>query len=342
MILVIPASAANPGMEQPRKKVVVIGGGTGTFSVLSGLKKYPVDLTAIVAMSDSGGSTGVLRDELGVLPPGDVARCLVALSSSDKTMRALMNYRFETGTFAGHRFGNLLLSALEKMTGRFDAAVEKVSEILRLEGRVIPVTLDKVHLHAHVGRKVIRNEEEIQKTTMNGSLKRLWLEPAAKANPKALAAIRDADAIILGPGNFYASIVPNLLVGGIATAIRKSKAKKVFVCNLVTKAEHTRGYSVADYTKKLEEFLGGPVGFVIYNNHVPPADVLKRYTRAHDALVSWDALPQGRELIGGNLLSRSMTGAFSKIGTPSAESSLVRHDQSRLSSIIARLVGVAR
>src|SRR5580700_8388631 len=155
-----------------RKNIVVIGGGTGTFTVLSGLKKYPFNLTAIVAMSDSGGSTGMLRDELGVLPPGDVARCLVALSRQDALMRKLMDYRFESGNLKGHRFGNLLLSALEKTTGSFDKAVEKASDILRTNGRVIPSTLNNVHLMARVGSRVIKSEEKIQMTKMNGSLKR--------------------------------------------------------------------------------------------------------------------------------------------------------------------------
>lgn len=185
------------------KKIVVIGGGTGTFTVLTGLKKYPVDLTAIVAMSDSGGSTGVLRDELGVLPPGDVARCLVALSRQDVLMRALMDYRFDNGKLKGHRFGNLLLSALEKTTGSFDKAVEKASDILRTNGRVIPSTLNNVHLMAEVGSRIVKGEEKIQMTKMNGSLKRLWLEPSGKANPKALMAIRAADAIVIGPGSLH-------------------------------------------------------------------------------------------------------------------------------------------
>src|SRR5580700_4532867 len=138
-----------------RRNIVVIGGGTGTFTVLSGLKKYPFNLSAIVTMSDDGGSTGMLRDELGVLPPGDVRNCLVALSSSDELMRTLMNYRFENGKLKGLSFGNLLLSALERVTGSFDEAVEKASEVLRIRGRVVPSTLDKVHLMAKVGTRVI-------------------------------------------------------------------------------------------------------------------------------------------------------------------------------------------
>src|SRR3989344_9268463 len=177
--------------KKARKNIVVIGGGTGTFTALTGLKKYPFNLTAIVTMTDSGGSTGIWRDELGVLPPGDVARCLVALSSSDKLMRTLMDYRFDNGNLKGHRFGNLLLSALEKTTGSFDKAVEKASDILRTNGRVIPSTLDKVHLVARVGTRIIKGEEKIQITKLNGPLKKLWVAPAGRAHPKALKAIAD-------------------------------------------------------------------------------------------------------------------------------------------------------
>ena len=327
--------------SKPKKKVVVLGGGTGTFTILSGLKKYPFDLTAIVAMSDNGGSTGVLRDELGVLPPGDVRQCLIALSRSDKLMRDLMGYRFEKGGLKGLSFGNLLLSALEKVTGSFDGAVEKASEILRLDGRVVPATLDEVHLMAQVGTRIIRGEEKIQMTKLNGSLKRLWLEPKGHANPKALKAIRDADAIIIGPGNLYASLVPNLLVHGIPEAIKKSNAKKIFICSLMTKVEHTRNFSVADYTTAIEKYLGSKVDIVIYNNKKPDAELLKRYARQNDTPTSWDQLPQGRELIGGNLHSRGLHKA-NKIGTPSIESSLVRHDPSRLAAIIGDILGVEK
>lgn len=327
--------------NKARKNIVVIGGGTGTFSVLTGLKKYPFNLTAIVAMTDSGGSTGVLRDELGVLPPSDVIRCLLALSPQDKLMRTLMLYRFDNGSLKGHRFGNLLLSALEKTTGSFQSAVERASDILRTNGRVIPSTLDKVHLMAKVGNDIIRGEETIQMTKMNGSLEHMWHEPVARANPRALTAIKDADVIILGPGGFYSSIVTNLLVRDIPEAIRKSKAKKVFVCNLMTKMEHTEGYSVADYTAALEKYLGGPVDTVIYNNKQPKAEVLKRYAREGDTLTAWDDLPKDRELIGGNLVSKQDT-ELNKIGTPALEASLVRHDSAQLAGIIAHMLNVRK
>jgi uncharacterized cofD-like protein len=320
-----------------RKNIVVIGGGTGTFTVLTGLKKYPYNLSAIVAMSDSGGSTGMLRDELGVLPPGDVVRCLVALSSSDKLMRKLMDYRFENGNLKGHRFGNLLLSALEKTTGSFDSAIEKASEVLRIRGKVVPVTLDKVHLMAQVGKRVIKGEETIQNSTLNGSLKKLWLEPSARANKKALAAVRDADLIVIGPGNFYASIVTNLLVRGLSEAIRKSKAKKVFVCNLMTKVEHTQGWSVADYAAAIERYLGEPVDVIVYNNKKPDAATLRKYAREGDTLTDWSELPDTTALVGANLMS-NRSHATNKIGTPSKESSLVRHDPTKLATILVNVL----
>jgi uncharacterized cofD-like protein len=327
--------------QKTKKNLVVLGGGTGTFTILTGLKKYPVDLTAIVAMSDNGGSTGILRDELGVLPPGDVRQCLIALSRSDKLMRDLMSYRFEKGVLKGHNFGNLLLSALEKVTGSFDGAVEKASEILRLDGRVIPATLDEVHLMAEVGTRIIRGEEKIQMTKLNGSLKRLWLEPKGHANPKALKAIRDADAIIIGPGNLYASLIPNLLVGGIPEAIKKSRAKKIFICSLMTKVEHTRDFSVAGYTEAIEKYLGSAVDIVIYNNKVPDAEALRRYARANDTLTPWNDLPKDRQLIGANLLSKHLH-TPNKVGTASIESSLVRHDPTRLAALIGKILGVEK
>ncbi len=322
-----------------KKNIVVIGGGTGTFTVLSGLKKYPVNLTAIVAMSDSGGSTGILRDELGVLPPGDVMRCLVALSSSSKLMRTLMDYRFDGGKLRGHKFGNLLLSALEKITGSFDAAVVMASEILRINGTVIPVTLDPVHLMAKVGTRIIHGEETIQMTKLNGSLEYLWLEPVGRANPKALAAIRAADAIVLGPGNFYASLVPNLLVRRIPEAIRKSRAKKIFICNLMTKKEHTKDFGVVEYTAMLERYLGGEVDVVVYNNKAPVSTLLQKYAREGDTLTSWKKLPRGRVLRGANLLAKRQV-PLKKVGTPSLESSLVRHDPAQLAKIIASILKI--
>lgn len=313
------------------KNVVVMGGGTGTYTVLTGLKKYRVNLTAIVSMADEGGSTGILRDELGVLPPGDVRQCLVALSSSDLLMRELMNYRFQAGGLKGHSFGNLLLSALEKVTGSFDAAVEKTAEILRLKGSVIPITLEKTRLVAYFQNgKVIKGEDRFHSTNFV-RLKSISLQPRVQANPKALAAIHQADVIVIGPGDFYSSLVPNLLVQGISGAICKSKAKKIYVCNLMTKAGHTDGWSVLSYLEHMEQYLGCPFDYIVYNNKHPETRLLRRYARKGERLVQWErGLPKNR-FLGADFISKK----FPKISKSDViKRSLIRHNSDRLAEII--------
>ena len=316
-----------------KKRVVVIGGGTGTFTVLSGLKKYPLDLAAVVTMADDGGSTGVLRDELGVLPPGDIRQCLVALSQSDKLMRALMNYRFTAGKLSGHSFGNLLLAALEKVTGSFDAAVEKAGEILRIEGRVIPATLENVTLVAHLKRKTIRGEHRIQHANL-ATLRRLALDPAARANPAAIQALKRANLIVIGPGDFFRSLIPTLLIRGIPEAIRTSKAKKVYVANLMTKRGHTEGFTVSDFDHTMTRYLGVPPDYVIYNNRKPEARLLRRYAREGEVYAESGALDHSR-YIGADLISRTFP--RQRPGDP-IRRSFIRHDPGRLAATIARLL----
>lgn len=318
-----------------RKRVVVIGGGTGTFTVLSGLKKYPHDLTAIVTMSDDGGSTGMLRDELGVLPPGDVRQCLVALSSSDLLMRTLMSYRFDNGKLKGHSFGNLLLSALEKITGSFDQAVEKAGEVLRIRGKVIPSTLDTVRLAAKVGAKIIKGEHRIHDSRINGNLKRMWLEPHGKANPKALQAIKEADLIVIGPGDLYSSLIPNFLVKGLPEAIRRSKAKKVYVCNLMTYDKHSRDFSVADFVSVVETYLGGKLDLILYNNRTPSKQLVARYARKGESPTCL-ALPKDRNVMGADLVAS--TKGQRRLSHDPIVRSLIRHDSDKLASLLVRLL----
>src|SRR3990167_1058978 len=213
------------------KKVVVIGGGTGVFTVLSGLKEYEYELSAIVTMADDGGSTGILREEFGILPPGDIRRALVALSTSDnKILSDLFNYRFKEGAgLRGHNFGNLLLTALERITGSFSSAIAEAGKILSVEGTVIPVTLEKSRLMAELENgKIIKGEMNIDIPSHDGHLKikRVWLEPNANLNAEAKRALLEADAIVLGPGDLYTSLMPNLLIKGFREALRASKAKK--------------------------------------------------------------------------------------------------------------------
>ena len=318
-----------------RKKIVVVGGGTGTFTVLSGLKKYPVNLSVIVSMADDGGSSGLLRDELGVLPPGDIRQCLVALSTSDRLMRELMNYRFVRGKLKGHSVGNLLLSALEKVTGSFDAAVAKTSEILRIRGQVIPATLDNVRLVAFLKNGgVIRGQHPIDIRGI-ANLKRLILKPSARPNPKALAALKDADAIVIGPGDLYSSIIPDLLVSDIARAIAASRAKKIYVCNLMNKARHTDGFTVIDYVREIESYLHGKVDYVIYNRKRPSALLLRRYGREGERFVEYPkGLPKS-QYFGGDLISRAVPHARKG---DALRRTFIRHNPDRLAKLILKLL----
>lgn len=270
-------------------RIVVIGGGTGSFTLLKDLKRYVRDLTALVNMADDGGSTGQLRDELGALPPGDVRQCLVALSNSPR-VRELFNYRFEEGALMGHAFGNLFLSALEKTTGNFAEAVEGAGEVLNISGRVIPITLDDARLVMEAADgTVVRSEAIISQADFAGSKRPIIrLEPRARANPDAIAAIHQADIIVIAPGNLYASIAPALVVDGVADALQATGAKKVYVYNLVTKPGQTDGFSVGDYAEEIERFMGCQLEYVIYNNTKPQAALLNKYAHEGEYPVAWD------------------------------------------------------
>lgn len=266
------------------KNIVTIGGGTGTFMMLSALKNIPgMRLSAIVSMADDGGSTGVLRDEYGVLPPGDIRRALAALSESSETMRALLNYRFGGGGLDGHNFGNILLTALEKVTGSFDSAVKEASNILNINGEVIPVTLKNVRLCAKLENgKILRSETaiDIPRGKSRARIKKVWLEPDARVNPSAGRVLNSADIILLGPGDLYTSVIPNILVKGMPEAIKKSKAKKVYIANLMTKFGETHGFRAEDFINEIEKYLGkGVLDFAVWNNRKPSGAVIERYKK---------------------------------------------------------------
>ncbi len=266
------------------KKVVVIGGGTGVFVVLSGLKNFPIELSAIVTMADNGGSSGILREEFGVLPPGDIRRALVALSSSSPLLARLFRYRFPKGKgLKGHSFGNLFLSAMEQITGNFTRGVEEASLLLGVKGKVIPVTLGKTHLNARLeDGTIIKGETNIDIPQYDGNIKidDVFLRPQAKANPIAKKAIREADAIVIGPGDLYTSLIPNFLVKGIKEEIRKSKAKKIYISNIMTKYGETTGFSASNFLKVLENYLGkNVIDYVIINTAKPQGKYLAKYKK---------------------------------------------------------------
>ena len=272
-----------------KKKVVVVGGGTGNFAVLDGLKNYEVDISAIVSMADDGGSTGILRDELGVLPPGDVRQCLVALSNSSRLMRSLMNYRFENGGLGGHSFGNLLLSALEKVTGSFEQAVEEVGKILAIKGKVIPVTTHQVRLKMILNnRKILEGEKEIYLSQeIDQGYKSIFLEPYAKANPHAIDEIMNADLVVVGPGGFHTSLIPNLLVEGVSKALRESQAKKIFIVNLMNRKGQTTGFKAGHYLQEMVRYIGSDVfDYIMVNNQKPSQELIEVYAEEGDLVTN--------------------------------------------------------
>lgn len=314
-----------------QKRIVTMGGGTGTYVVLSALKNFDFNLSAIVSMSDDGGSTGRLRDDYGVLPPGDIRRSLIALSTTSKPLRKLFDYRFENGDLDGHNFGNLFLSALEKIEGSFYQAVLTASKMLSVKGRVIPVTLNDVRLQAELENgEVISGETNIDIPKHNPMLKikKVFLKPAAKANRDALKAIQAADLIIIGPGDLYTSVIPNFLVAGIGRAIRNSRARKIYLCNLMTKHGETNGFSVIDFLETVGNYLGSEtIDYVLVNSKKPGRVRLKRYAEENAEMV---VLPKDyrerlnkTEMVKADLLTKS---------------GLIRHDPKKLANKILNLL----
>lgn len=265
--------------------IVAIGGGTGLSTMLRGLKRYTSNLTAIVTMADDGGGSGMLREDLGMPPPGDVRHCMQALANVEPLMADLINYRFTEGTLAGQNFGNLFIAALMGVTGSFDEAVSRMSEVLAITGRVLPVTSDSILLEAEFenGTQVVGESKICDfKKAQDCRITQVRLLPEhPKVNPEALRAIAGADLILLGPGSLYTSVIPNLLVDGIARAIAASPALRVYVCNVMTQDGETEGYSASEHLKALLGHAGGErlVDYCLVNNAPMPADLLPFYAR---------------------------------------------------------------
>ncbi|OGY64030.1 MAG: hypothetical protein A3I24_01895 [Candidatus Harrisonbacteria bacterium RIFCSPLOWO2_02_FULL_41_13b] len=313
------------------KKIVVIGGGTGVFTVLTGLKKYFNNLTAVVTMADDGGSTGILREEFGILPPGDVRRAIVALSSSDnKTLSELFNYRFKEGKgLSGHSLGNLIITALERITGSFDKAIDEVGKILQVKGKILPVTLKTTYLMAELeDGSLVKGETNIDIPRHDGFLKikKVWLRPAVSINPDARKAILGADAVIIGPGDLYTSLVPNLLVGGMKDALWKTRGKVIYFVNTMTKFGETHSFQASDFLSVVENYLGKRiVDFVAINKTKPTPNRLRPYAEEKSEFVNADLenLPKKPVPIVASLIRRS---------------GLLRHDPEKVAKLVKMLV----
>ena len=313
-------------MKNP-KRIVLIGGGTGIYTLLSGLKKHDCILTSIVSMMDSGGSTGRLIDEFGTLPVGDIRRSIIALSENREIMRTLFEYRFKEGAgLKNHSMGNLILTALTKITGTEEEGINSACKILNVKGNVLPVTLEKSNLCAELENgEIVKGETniDIPKHNSNLKIKRLFLEPYAFAHEKAIKAIKEADIIVLGPGDLYTSTIANLVVENISNATNESKAKKVYVCNLMTKKGETNNFTITQHLNELIKYLGKDcLDYVIYNSKMPSQERLDKYKGEESQTVKIDSENFKKfkaKFIGENLIS---------------ETSLVRHNE----EIIAKLI----
>ncbi len=272
------------------KKIVAVGGGSGLSTLLRGLKKYPFDITAVVAVSDDGGSSGKLRNELGVLPPGDIRNCLVSLSEEESIMAKLFQYRFpKKGSLSNHSFGNLFITALSEVSGGFDKAIANAGDVLAIKGRVLPVSLENVTLKASLSDgKIITGESNISK--IKSAIDKVEIFPHdAKVSKDVKEAFLNADYVILGPGSLYTSVIVNLLFDGVTAALKKTKAKKIYICNIMTQAGETQNFSLSDHIAAIEKHsYRGILDCVLVNNGKISVSVAQRYARESSIPVKVD------------------------------------------------------
>jgi len=282
-----------PSSRKQGPRIAVIGGGHGLSNMLRGLKEYTENLSAIVTVADDGGGSGALRQDLGMPPPGDIRNCLAALANTEPLMNQLMDYRFQEGSLAGQSFGNLFLAALNGISPTFDSAVRRMSEVLAITGRVLPVTTADVQLEAEFenGASVIGESKIFHcKKKEDCRITKVRLLPERpKALPEALSAIQEADMIVLGPGSLYTSIIPNLLVDGIVDAIRASSALKIYVCNVMTQEGETEGYTASDHISAIFQHSADRLFSLCLVNSSPiPRDVAARYAEEGAELLRYD------------------------------------------------------
>lgn len=311
------------------KRVVVIGGNSGILSVLRALKSRPVMLSAIVSMADDGGSSGVLREEFDILPPGSVRKPLLALSEKELFWRDLFEYRFEKGVFMGHPLGNIIISAAALQQKSFSKALRLISQIIGVKGEVIPVSLKQTRLMARLENgKEIRGETniDIPRHDARVGIRTVRLDPSVEASKGALKAIKKADYIIIGPGDLYTSIIPNFLVNDIPEAIKKSKAKKMFICNIMTKYGETNGFSASMFFNALQSYCSSPLDYFLVNVKKPSTQEGLLYKEEHSEFVILD-----REILD-TLPTRVI---YEQLLAPSLP---LRHDSEKLARIILDLL----
>ena len=331
--------------KEERKNVVVIGGGTGTYNLLRGLKEYwkEINITKIVPMADSGGSNARIRDEFGLLPLSDVSRGLAALSTDigdhGQLLRELFLYRFNKGDgVAGHNFGNLLLVALTDMLGSEEEAIVAASRILRIRGQVLPVTIDDIHLVATYDDGVsVVGEHDIDEPSAdreNHRIINLSTDTPATATKETVGALESADLIVLGPGDLYTSLMANCVISGVPKAIQKSNGKFVYITNLMSRPGQTRGMKISEYLTEIERYIGRKPETVLINTTELPADVLDRYEEEGDFPVG-DDIENNIEIIRDDFLA---TTTVKKKEGDVLKRSFIRHDGRKLARAIMDLL----
>lgn len=315
--------------------ILAVGGGTGLSTLLRGLKAYTRNITAVVAVTDEGGSSGRIRNEWGMLPPGDVRHCMAALAENDSELKRILEFRFDRGELAGHSLGNLLLLAVTEMCGDFSLAVKEMNHLLNIRGRVLPVTTESITLKgATVGGLDIQGELCISEH--GHELDEIWLEPSdAKTLPEVLDAVDDADVILLGPGSLFTSVIPNLLMSDFADKLKQSDAPKIYVCNLMTQHDETQGMNIIQHLDWISAALGCTPDFIIANSERIPDDVIDAYRREGASPLYLD--DEQRNLIksmGCECIEADITG----VSETKKEGRVLRHDPAKLAHVIFKLI----
>ncbi len=316
-------------MKGPR--IVAIGGGTGLAVLLRGLKNYTYNITAVVTVADDGGGSGVLRADLGMLPPGDIKNCILALADTEPVMERLLQYRFDKGRLAGQSFGNLFIAAMNGISSNFKEAVKQMSQVLAVTGQVLPITLEDTILYAELKNGVIVKGESnipLQVLKQSSPIEHVFLKPERpKPLQEVTEAVKNADAILLGPGSLYTSIIPNLLAGGLAEALNKSRAPKIYVCNIMTQPGETDDFSVSNHIKVLEEHaVHNILNMVVANSGGIEGTHLERYAQdsAKPVIIDGGNIRSGIRIVSENLIS--------------VQGGYIRHDSMQLARLIVKLV----
>ena len=348
-------------MKNENKKVVTIGGGTGSYTMLMGIKNISdINISAVVAMTDDGGSTGVLRDELGVLPAGDVRQCLIALSEESDMVRRLMSYRFEEGALAGHNFGNIFLAGLEKVTGSFVDGVEEASKVLKIKGKVIPVAYQKAVLCVELKNgDILKGENEINHYDLgNVGIQKLYIEAKEEGenqsnnknnidnnfkktieiNLHAESALLEADYILIGPGNHYCSILPALAINDMSKALQNTKAKIIYVANLTNKKGHTLHFKLSDYVNEIEKYIFRKLDYILVNSENPTKNQISYYEIYEgDGVMVVDDMQEDKRIMRNSLLSHKII-IQNKNDKVSDTRSFIRHDSEKLKIVLEDII----